>query len=264
MDLNMEIFPPNSLEKPAEINSPLPFELALLKQSVNYQKWVMERIHTYLGDVILEVGAGIGNMSQRLPVDKKLILTEADPQLYQILAKDMPPHFEFKKDLEISFLDLSHDWTKDFEHKKIDTIVSFNVLEHIEDDFNALTQFYSVLSQSKTVGKRRIITFVPAHNWAFGEIDKNFLHHRRYDHHRLTKMFRKISPEAKVFYRYFNLPGLFSWFVMGRLFKKSSFGTKAARTFESLCPMIKPMDNFVHDKLRLPFGQSLLFIVEIS
>ena len=46
------------------IKSELSFELESLSLAVNYQKLVYETIEPYLGNSIIEVGAGIGNISQ--------------------------------------------------------------------------------------------------------------------------------------------------------------------------------------------------------
>jgi 16S rRNA A1518/A1519 N6-dimethyltransferase RsmA/KsgA/DIM1 with predicted DNA glycosylase/AP lyase activity len=56
----------------------LPFELEILKDATNYQKWAAQAILPYLGERILEVGSGIGNMSQWLPVRQKLVLSETE------------------------------------------------------------------------------------------------------------------------------------------------------------------------------------------
>ncbi len=43
------------------------FELESLSKARNYQRWMYESVAPHLGVSILELGAGIGNMSQWLP-----------------------------------------------------------------------------------------------------------------------------------------------------------------------------------------------------
>ncbi len=59
----------------------LPFELDSLAEARNYQRWVFDAVRPFLGRRILEVGSGIGNMSQWLPADELLVLAETDPRL---------------------------------------------------------------------------------------------------------------------------------------------------------------------------------------
>lgn len=46
--------------------SGFPYELSLLSQAINCQKWIARAVRPYLGERIMEVGAGIGNMSRHL------------------------------------------------------------------------------------------------------------------------------------------------------------------------------------------------------
>ncbi len=56
------------MSHPAEPTIEMPFELESLAKAVNYQRWVSDAIQPYMGRRILEVGAGVGTMSQWLPV----------------------------------------------------------------------------------------------------------------------------------------------------------------------------------------------------
>ena len=67
----------------------LHFELDLLARAYNYQRWVFDTIEPFLGNRILELGAGIGNMSKWLPIREKLILTEYDLEFLKLLKKSM-------------------------------------------------------------------------------------------------------------------------------------------------------------------------------
>lgn len=210
----------------------------------------------------MEVGAGIGNHSVWLPVREQLLITEADTNLFPHLEKRISEQFQNSPKVKTKLLDLSKDWTEELQDQKIDTVVSFNVLEHVEDDKKAINSFIKLLSHSP--GQRKtIVTFVPAHQWALGSVDVAYGHFRRYTHQDFFKVLEELNIKPKVYYRYFNLTGLFGWYVMGKIAKKTEIGLGPVKSFEKICPYLKGFDDFIHEKLRIPFGQSLLFVIEL-
>ena len=150
----------------------IPFELQILSQAKNYQKWIADTILPYLGESILEVGAGIGNQSRWLPVRKNLIITEASADLFPTLRENLENKFGQDPRVQTALVNLDIDWAQPFREKKIVTIVSFNVLEHVEDDASVIQSFLEILKANPDGSPKRIVTFVPAHQWAFGTVDK--------------------------------------------------------------------------------------------
>lgn len=243
-------------------SSDISFELESLSLSVNYQRWVYETILPFLGDSILEVGAGIGNMSQWLPLRKNLIITEAESSYIDIIKKKI--RNIQNPSVKVEHVDLSKSWLSNFTQYNLDTIVSFNVLEHIEDDAATFRDFINILKQSHSSKTKRIITFVPAHQFLYGSLDEVFGHYRRYDADSTKVKIKDIDPTVKVTTQYFNILGLFGWFVLGKVLKRKMIGLDSIRTFELLCPYIKKIDNFLHSKMKIPLGQSLLIIIEVG
>mgnify|MGYP006077460589 CR=1 FL=1 len=244
------------------MNQQIPFELDSLQYAYNYQKWMTDAIEPELGNSILEIGAGIGNLSSRLPLRSKLIFTESDPYLYEMLKTKVKDKFSENTQVKTFLVDIATNWTEPLLTENIDTVVSFNVLEHIEDDFAAMKQIYHLLKNGGSLNEKKIITFVPAHQWAFGEMDKKFKHFRRYNHKRLIEIANKIDPKIQIEYRYFNLLGLPPWFFFGRILRRNKIDKSSITIFEKICPYIRGIDDFIHSVLRLPFGQSLIFTMK--
>lgn len=242
---------------------PIPYELDSLRKAINYQKWVAETVEPFLGERILEVGAGIGNMSKWLPLRERLVLTETETQFIPILEQTVHEKLNGDSRARVERLDLTTDWVGKLSVEDFDTVVSFNVLEHIENDIEAFRQFAKILRESNSRRPKRIITFVPAHPWAYGAIDRGFLHHRRYSMKMFQELVNKAAPGAQLKMRYFNVFGLPGWVVLGRLFKRQNLGDGSVKAFEKLCPYIRGIDDFLHERLHLPFGQSLLAVVTL-
>jgi SAM-dependent methyltransferase len=242
----------------------LPFELKLLSGAHQYQRWVSDSVTPFLGNRILEIGAGIGNMSKWLPMRERLILSEGEPALAASLHAVVKEVFGDNERAQVSIVDVTQDWYSALVHENLDTVISFNVLEHVEDDKKVIGKLLELLRQSKAPGLKRLVSFVPAHQWAFGTIDQSYGHYRRYSKKSFLKMVQELAPDAQVYARHLNLVGLPSWFVMNRILKKKEIGMSAVAAFEKLCPWIRRFDDFIHCTLRVPLGQSLLVVLTLD
>lgn len=243
------------------------FELVSLSKATHYQNWIFSAVSPYLGNRILEIGAGIGNLSQWLPVRERLLLSEVDPMLLEILKNQITQRREVEDLSKVSFhkFDIFSDSIEHFVSENLDTIVSFNVLEHIEDDYAALEKLASILVKSGARGPKRLITFVPAHQWAYGEMDRRFGHYRRYSRNSLINLARRVARESRIIEcRYFNLFSLPGWVINGRLLRRAVVGTRSIEVFNSMCPWIRGLDDFLHQTLKIPVGQSLLLVLEFK
>lgn len=242
----------------------IPFELQSLADAHRYQRWLRDVAMPFLGSRILELGSGIGNMSQHLPVREKLVLSDLESTFIPVLEKKFAGQSRDK----ISIKQL-RDLTDPFlQEQNLDTIVSFNVLEHVEDDALLLRQAIDLLRKSSASGPKRIVTLVPAHQWAYSPIDKQFGHFRRYN----GGLFRKKLAEAGVgplsrenyHERYVNLPALLGWWFSGNVLGRDQIGSGNLQAFELLCPIIRPVDEFIHRVLRFPAGNSLFTVFTVK
>ena len=217
----------------------------------------------YLGRRILEVGSGLGTMSAWLPRRERLVLTEPEAALFERLAST-PWVRASAPVVDARRFDLAVDDLGALDAERFDTVVSFNVLEHIEDDEGALRKLADLLRRSPAVGPKRIVTFVPAHPFAYGATDKAFGHHRRYDVGRVERLRERAAPDAALEHRFMNLIGLAGWVWNGRIRGRSEIGRAAIRTFERLNPLVRPLDDRLYRWFRLPLGQSLLFVLTLG
>jgi len=245
------------------VSGALPFEFTALRGAVKYQRWIVESVTPYLGVRILEVGAGVGIMSRWLPVHERLVLSEAEPALLSALETEARQHFGADPRVAVMQADLSRDLPAAMTAENFDTVVSFNVIEHIEDDVAALARLADMLAHAATRGPRRIVSFVPAHAWAFGAIDAAYGHFRRYSAASFARLVERSCPGARLDTRYFNTFGLPGWLVLGKLLRRRSFSAAAVDAFDRLCPWLRGPDRMLHSVLRLPLGQSLIAVVTL-
>lgn len=95
-----------------------------------------------------------------------------------------------------------HDW-----HGRFDVICAFEVLEHIEDDHAALTQWMSWLKPGG-----QLLLSVPAHMKLWNARDEWAGHVRRYERDSLMALFKRAGLEIRKFECYgFPLTNLSEW-----------------------------------------------------
>ena len=236
------------------------YELDSLSHARRYQQWMFEAVEPFLGKRILELGSGIGNLSRWLPQRELLILSEVEGDYVDRLHRE--PAFQ-KDRVQIVRFNLDQPMSGQFAEFNLDTIVSFNVLEHVEDDRKSFQEQVELLRKSNAPGPKRIVVFVPALRVAFGALDREFRHFRRYHSADMDRIFREIDPTIRVQSRYFNLLSLVPWIIQGRIFHNTKIKSSQVAAFERVVPFWKPVDRLLTATLRFPVGQSLISVIEV-
>lgn len=137
--------------------------LEIMVDAVKYNKFLSDLVnkHCLSAKNIIDFGAGIGTFAAPLhAVGKNIIAVEPDEKQRQRL--------ESQRIMSVHDINMVEDgWA--------DAIYSINVLEHIEDDEEALKQIHSKLKPSGSV-----FIYVPAFQILYSSMDKKVGHFRRY------------------------------------------------------------------------------------
>ena len=99
-----------------------------------YNVWMFEQVAPFVGDRVLEVGSGIGNMSHFLQGRSRVALTDVSDE-YLTILKD---RFGANPGVTVDHWDLNDDAPASLEAGGFDTVICLNVLEHIREDQAAL------------------------------------------------------------------------------------------------------------------------------
>ena len=224
-----------------------------MKDVRHYYRWVYSALHPLLGERVLEIGPGYGALADMMLTNEKIYFAiDSDLAVIRHLNERFPQN---GKNFFCGDIDDRH-WQDVIKSQKVDTILSMNVLEHLEDDVTHLRQL------AKCVVGGRIVIMVPAMRCLYGSLDREAGHFRRYDKRDLEVALNKASL-VPTSIRYFNGVGVAAWWAASKLFKFRIDGKETQASIRFNDALIVPMSRLI-DPLLSPFlGQSLIATVAI-
>lgn len=223
-------------------------QLVTMSRAKNYNRFIFNLVQKYIGSNVLEVGSGLGVLSEKLyqsPL-RKLILVEKSEKM-GFLLRD-----KFKDKTKVYINDIFNSVLfKELKSEVIDTIVCFNLLEHIKQDEILIKLFYDLLIENGV-----LILLVPAFPFLYGAIDRKAGHIKRYKIEALNKITSPLGFDALEM-RYINFIGFFTWLFNGRITKRDYVSSTFLKVYDKL---MVPLSTFLEKLVKLPFGQSLFCV----
>lgn len=214
--------------------------LDVISKADAFNQWTYQRIQPFCKGNILEIGSGVGNISNYfLEAGQQLHLSDVRPQYCQALEK----RFAHLPNCQgITHLDwVAPDFETRYAHLlgQFDTIFSLNVLEHIHDDAQALQNAQLLLKP-----QGRLLLLVPSYQWLYNKLDENLDHYRRYTTQSLSTLM-----QAEGFHiiqrEYFNFMGIFAWFISGYLQGNQQIPAGQMNLYNTFVPIFKWIDRLL-------------------
>jgi len=206
--------------------------LESIRRAKGFNRWLLSQFQPYLGHRILEAGCGIGNFTELLLDYKQLVCVDLDP-FYVEMIRHRFGHLENFQAREMDLCDSTQ--YEEITELHLDSIVSINVVEHLENDQEVLDCLYSTVS---TGG--HCIILVPAHMWLFSKCDEALGHFRRYSADELTSKMRSAGFEVVDLIQ-FNRLGVLGWYV-NKITGKADLSPYQMRMYELLLPIARLLD----------------------
>ncbi|RME04541.1 MAG: class I SAM-dependent methyltransferase [Planctomycetota bacterium] len=224
--------------------------LNVISRAKNYNQFLYQLLQPYLQGDVFEIGSGIGNLTIPVLQSQRITsITCLEPEedcrniLHQKLIQQPTP-FEI---LPGYFPEQAPN------HKKFDVIFSYNVLEHIQNDFQAILTSYQLLKPNGI-----LFIYVPACQWIYGPMDAKLCHYRRYSKQNLRQKLRQAKFHILKI-RYYNFVGFWGWLITNKIFKNEDPNPKQVVAYDKY---IFPIQNKVEKHLEPPFGQNLVAIAQ--
>jgi SAM-dependent methyltransferase len=207
--------------------------LARLSRAPRFNQWMADFIRPYVGQKVLEIGSGIGNLTTQLVPRQQYFATDINP-LYLRTLKALETDRPY---LKSQFCDVAKKETFPKIDGGFDTVVCLNVVEHVDDDLAAMQNIRDVLAP----GGRAII-LVPRGEKLYGTLDEVLGHVRRYEHESLRALAERAGFEVKEILE-FNRIGTPAWWLNGRVMRRRKFGVAQVLTLNALTPVFREIDE---------------------
>ena len=208
--------------------------LGRLNRAPRFTKWMADVIRPYLGESVLEIGAGTGNLTLQLIPRPLYCVSDINPLYLDHLSK-LALNRPY---LQVCFTDGEKGDTYP-QNQRFDTVVCLNVVEHLADDSAALRNIYNVLED----GGRAII-LVPCGQWLFGTLDTVLGHQRRYSPEQLRTLAVSAGFTVEDVLP-FNRVGIAAWWLNGRVLRRTSFGIWQIKMLNLLAPVFRLLDRWL-------------------
>jgi SAM-dependent methyltransferase len=206
-----------------------------LERTRRFNLWMGERLRPFIGDRILEIGSGIGNLTEQFIPREMYVASDVNPNYVGYLRA----YSVGKPYLQVRTLDVMS--TADFSglDGRFDTVLMVNVLEHVTDPSVALANVHRALAP----GGRAVI-LVPQHPWLYGTLDTALQHRERYTREglRTSLVEAGFAVEEMLEFNRGSLPG---WWFNGRVLKRNVFSRVQLKIFDMAVPIIRRIDRFL-------------------
>jgi SAM-dependent methyltransferase len=221
--------------------------LVALSECRNHRKWFAEFAKPYLGDHPIEIGSGLGDYAREwIPLVTQFTATDADEAMIIGLKRELAeyPHVDVRQIILPSTARADHS-----------CLISYNVLEHIEDHVGALRSMARLVRRNG-----HIILVCPAFPFAMSPVDIATGHVRRYTKRSMTAALTESGLEV-VDVRYANSLGLICYYAFTSLLRRQP-STGGTMTFYDrlVVPVIRSAERLIR---RPPFGQSVIAVARV-
>lgn len=218
-----------------------------LATAVNHRRWFVELALPYLGDNPIEIGSGLGDYAlEWAPHLPRFTATEADPDRLIALKERLADH----PTIEVRQMLLPHDGV-DGDYS---AAVSYNVLEHIEEDVDALRSMRNLVRPGGAV-----IIIVPAFQFAMSPADIATGHVRRYTKRTLGAAMAAAGLRVERIH-YANALGLIGYFMATKVFRLMPKEGPMVKVYDTT---VLPVTKAAEQLVRPPFGQSVFAVARV-
>jgi SAM-dependent methyltransferase len=239
-------------EQPATVTENPRESAYLLEQPPlpRYRHWEYAAVAPWLGRSALEVGSGMGVFSAQLAAHglDRLVLSDTD----DFFIRRLRERYAGRPDIEFASVTLPG---KVEIGEPVESVVAMNVLEHIEDDVQALRDLAAVVTPGG-----RIVLWVPAYMQLYGDFDRKVGHVRRYTPETMRQTVERAGMDV-TYLRPLNFLGGVAWWIAVRRGGAERPHPRLASLYDSI---VVPISRTMERVVRPPFGQSIVCVATVA
>jgi glycosyltransferase involved in cell wall biosynthesis len=201
-----------------------------------YLSWLAHQLRPHVGDVVLEVGAGIGNLSGRL-MGRRLLYIAAEKDALHLHAL----HNRFLRTPNVTVERIDPEVPGDLAglESRFDTVLCLNVLEYVDAPESVVSSLCDTLKPGG-----RLVILVPRSPALFGSLDRSLGHKRRYSPADLRQLVESHSLTIEKVYD-FNKAGAPPWWTYSKVFGARSINKPVLKIFDKTVWIWRRLDGLM-------------------
>jgi len=207
--------------------------LAELERTRRFNLWLGHTLRPYIGDRVLEVGAGVGTMTSQFIPREVYVAADTSPHFLHYLRS-----YSFGKPYlrVLEFDPNQQDDLRELE-QEFDTVLAVNLLEHAQDEVKALRKLHPMLAKAG-----RAIVVAPQHPGLHGSLDRFLARKKRYSATEVRDLLEGAGfrVERLIDFNRASVPG---WWLNGRILRRSSFSRIQLKALDMVTPLLRRVDN---------------------
>lgn len=201
-----------------------------------YLSWLSRTLRPHIGDSVLEIGAGIGNVTGRLMARRFLyVAAERDPLYLHALRN----RFLRTPNVAVQPIDPEHEEDLAGLEQCFDTVLCLNVLEYIEDAGSVLDRLRTTLKPDGV-----LVVLVPQNPQLYGTLDRSLGHKRRYDLADVRQLLGPRGFSEETVYS-FNKAGTLPWWLYSKVLGSRTIGKPVLKLFDKTVFLWSRIDRFM-------------------
>jgi len=204
-----------------------------LEKMRRFNLWMGRTLAPYLGDSVLEIGAGIGTLTSQFIPREFYLASDINPSYLSYLRA----YSIGKPYLRIRHIDAGVPGDFAGLEGKFDTVLMINVLEHVRDEQTALGNIRSSL-----MPRGRVVIVVPQHPALYGTLDRALDYRKRYTRDSLQQGLERAGFEVERIFDFnrFSVPG---WWLNGKILQRKTFSRLQLKALQITMPLLRRIDR---------------------
>jgi glycosyltransferase involved in cell wall biosynthesis/2-polyprenyl-3-methyl-5-hydroxy-6-metoxy-1,4-benzoquinol methylase len=201
-----------------------------------YLSWLTRVLRPQLGDSVLEVGAGLGNLTGRLMARKLSYFAGENDPLYLHALRN-----RFLRTPSVTVCELAPEDPAGYARlpEKFDSAVCVNVLETVEHPERVLEALHGCLKPGGN-----IVVLVPQGRALFGSLDQAMGHKRRFSAAEIRALLEQAGFRVEQL-RQLNKVGAVSWWIYGKVLHRKKIAKVALKLFDKTVWIWRRIDGLL-------------------
>jgi glycosyltransferase involved in cell wall biosynthesis len=205
--------------------------LVEVERTTRFNLWLGEALRPFVGDRVLEIGAGIGTLTSQFIPREYYVASDINPNYIHYLKSYSygKPYLEIKEidaGSRYSFLGL----------EGFDTVIVVNLLAQLEEPA-VLANVWSTLNS-----KGRLVIVVPLHKRLYGSLDMALGRKRRYSRREIEGSLAEAGFSIQTAFD-FNRLCVPLWLLSGRVLRRKRLSRLELKILDTLIPIMKRLDR---------------------